>query len=334
MDRWVLLALSLFFATRGICAGHLDVLPQETIVPQCSTLEVLWDQPVRNHLHVQPNLLINVTNLFDLGIQNGTFTTYQVALPVGQNFSFAYNTLANQFLVFQSSMMTVGAGTAECLSNGNPSSSASSSSSSSSTSSSSTLTSSATAPVSTSLTAVLSPSAVPDTNSHSGSGISSGAVGGIVVGAVAVILAALGGFCLSKRRYKQKLASLEGSQHDSVTPRFLDQESGRGQAVTMISRACYHPQRTNCCLMLSPSLPNRIGYQSVRSIHHAQHGSEPICHGIAHITRAFAGLTAYDKKRKLDYISNSAPCCTANTAYGWWGARRAGRTSSCVPKLR
>ncbi|CAK5276557.1 unnamed protein product [Mycena citricolor] len=258
MDRWVLLALSLFFATRGICAGHLDVLPQETTVPQCSTLEVLWDQPSPIHLHVQPNLLINVTNLFDLGIQNGTFTTYQVALPVA-------------------SMMTVGPGTTECLSNGNPSSSASSSSSSS-TSSSSTLTSSATAPVSTSSTAVLSPSAVPDTNSHSGSGISSGAVGGIVVGAVAVILAALGGFCFSKRRYKQKLAALEGSQHDSVTPRFLDQESGRGQAVTMIS-----PYRTES--FTSP---------------------------------AFACLTAYDKKRKLDRISDSAPCCAENTAYGWW----------------
>lgn len=35
------------------------------------------------HLHVQPDDSITITNLFDLGVQNGSFTTFQVALPIG-----------------------------------------------------------------------------------------------------------------------------------------------------------------------------------------------------------------------------------------------------------
>ncbi|KAJ7161993.1 hypothetical protein C8R43DRAFT_947479 [Mycena crocata] len=93
-------------------AGDLDVFPQETVVPQCSTQTVLWSKP---HLHVQPGDSITLTNLVDLGVQNGSFTTFQVALPIGQSFSFAYNTLAEQFTVLQSSIMQVGPGTTDCL---------------------------------------------------------------------------------------------------------------------------------------------------------------------------------------------------------------------------
>ncbi|KAJ6493430.1 hypothetical protein C8R45DRAFT_928181 [Mycena sanguinolenta] len=78
-------------------AADPDVVPSGFLVPQCTVLEVAWKQP---HLHVQPSNLINVTNLVDLGIQNGTSTTFPVTLKIGQNFTFAYNTIADQFTVF------------------------------------------------------------------------------------------------------------------------------------------------------------------------------------------------------------------------------------------
>ncbi|KAJ6540602.1 hypothetical protein B0H19DRAFT_332498 [Mycena capillaripes] len=96
-------------------AGDPDVFPSEFLVPQCSVLKAVWGQPPPLHLHVQPGNDITVHNLVDLGLQSGTSTDFTVALPIGQNFTFAYNTIANQFLVFVSSLMQVGPGTTECL---------------------------------------------------------------------------------------------------------------------------------------------------------------------------------------------------------------------------
>ncbi|KAJ7321387.1 hypothetical protein DFH08DRAFT_941992 [Mycena albidolilacea] len=96
-------------------AGDPDVFPSEFLVPQCTVLKAVWGQPPPIHLHVQPGSDITVHNLVDLGLQSGTSTDFTVALPIGQNFTFAYNTIANQFLVFVSSLMQVGPGTTECL---------------------------------------------------------------------------------------------------------------------------------------------------------------------------------------------------------------------------
>ncbi|KAJ7459270.1 hypothetical protein FB451DRAFT_1563676 [Mycena latifolia] len=128
MGSWPLALLLLFCALlQSTYTADPDVFPDEDVVPQCSTLTVLWSQPPPIHLHVQPGSLINVTNLFDLGPQlNNTFTTFTVALPIAQNFSFAYNTIKNPFTVFVSREMQVGPGTTDCL---NPSSSAGPSSS-------------------------------------------------------------------------------------------------------------------------------------------------------------------------------------------------------------
>ncbi|KAJ7263628.1 hypothetical protein B0H12DRAFT_1230915 [Mycena haematopus] len=93
----ILSLLGTILATR---AADPDVFPSEFIVPQCTVLEVVWGQPPPIHLHVQPSNLINVTNLVDLGLQNGTSTTFPVTLQIGQNFTFAYNTIADQFTVF------------------------------------------------------------------------------------------------------------------------------------------------------------------------------------------------------------------------------------------
>ncbi|KAF7362938.1 hypothetical protein MVEN_00644800 [Mycena venus] len=70
---------------------------------------------VSQHLHVQPGSDITVHNLVDLGLQSGTSTDFTVTLPIGQNFTFAYNTIADQFTVFLSSLMQVGPGTTDCL---------------------------------------------------------------------------------------------------------------------------------------------------------------------------------------------------------------------------
>ncbi|KAJ6605102.1 hypothetical protein B0H10DRAFT_1957317 [Mycena sp. CBHHK59/15] len=77
MGAWLELlsiTFTIFCALRPTNAGDLDVIPQESVVPQCSLLTVRWGQ---THLHVQPEALINVTNLVDLGVQDGTSTTFQ-----------------------------------------------------------------------------------------------------------------------------------------------------------------------------------------------------------------------------------------------------------------
>lgn len=43
------------------------------------------------HLHVQPNQLINVTNLRDLGVQNDTFMIWDVDLPVNGAHASVYD---------------------------------------------------------------------------------------------------------------------------------------------------------------------------------------------------------------------------------------------------
>ncbi|KAJ7755771.1 hypothetical protein B0H14DRAFT_413587 [Mycena olivaceomarginata] len=96
-------------------ASDPDVFPSEFLVPQCTVLKAVWGQPPPIHLHIQPGSDITVHNLVDLGLQSGTSTDFTVALPIGQNFTFAYNTIANQFLVFVSSLMQVGPGTTDCL---------------------------------------------------------------------------------------------------------------------------------------------------------------------------------------------------------------------------
>ena len=75
---------------------------------------------VSQHLHVQPDSNITAHNLVDLELQTGKSTNFTVALPIGQprrflislirqlislfiigqNFTFAYNTIADQFTVF------------------------------------------------------------------------------------------------------------------------------------------------------------------------------------------------------------------------------------------
>jgi len=114
------MGLSLFLFLFGTIwttthAGDPDVFPSEFIVPQCTELEAVWSQPPPIHLHVQPGTSITVQNLVDLGLQTGTSTTFRPPFDIGTNFTFAYNTIANQFLVFQSSLMQVGPGTTDCL---------------------------------------------------------------------------------------------------------------------------------------------------------------------------------------------------------------------------
>ncbi|KAJ7910715.1 hypothetical protein B0H13DRAFT_1876435 [Mycena leptocephala] len=117
------MTLSLFLFLFGTTwtttrAGDPDVFPSEFIVPQCTELEAVWSQP---HLHVQPGTSITTQNLVDLELQTGTSTTFRPPFDIGTNFTFAYNTIANQFLVFQSSLMQVGPGTTDCLPGaGNP----------------------------------------------------------------------------------------------------------------------------------------------------------------------------------------------------------------------
>ncbi|KAJ7681258.1 hypothetical protein B0H17DRAFT_1138552 [Mycena rosella] len=114
MGPWLALALPLLLCgLHTTLAADPDVFPGDANVPQCTMLTVLWSQP---HLHVQPGNLINVTNLVDLGPQlNNTFIKFDVALKIGQNFSFAYNTIKDPFTVFQSNVMQVVSGTTDCL---------------------------------------------------------------------------------------------------------------------------------------------------------------------------------------------------------------------------
>ncbi|KAJ6602777.1 hypothetical protein DFH09DRAFT_451413 [Mycena vulgaris] len=248
MSSWLVLVLPLLCGLRGARAADLDVFPQETIVPQCATLTALWAQPPPIHLHVQPGDSISLTNLVDLGVQNNTtFTTFKVALPIGQNFSFAYNTIAQPFTVFQSSVMQVGPGTSDCLAaQADPIVSTLSSSPSVSSSvsplsgpsSSSTIASSATSASSLVPTATETTSAavVPDSatsKATSQSKLTIGAVVGIVCAIAGVFLVVLAVFWNSHRRYMKRLADLnpdrERSPPSAPAPRFLAPILGRGR---------------------------------------------------------------------------------------------------------
>ncbi|KAJ6462177.1 hypothetical protein C8R45DRAFT_1027517 [Mycena sanguinolenta] len=176
----------------SIRAADPDVFPSEFLVPQCTVLEVAWGQP---HLHVQPSNLINVTNLVDLGLQNGTSTTFPVTLEIGQNFTFAYNTIADQFTIFVSDLMQVSAGNASCL----PGQSSAPSSGASQSSQSSSL---------TSTSASSSPSR-GSSSSSSAKPFPVGAVAGSVGALAVVILLALGAFlCRWRVKSKKTMASL------------------------------------------------------------------------------------------------------------------------------
>ncbi|KAJ7487287.1 hypothetical protein B0H11DRAFT_1913449 [Mycena galericulata] len=224
MISWKVLVLPLLLlcGLRSARAGALDVLPQELIVPQCSTLTALWSQ---THLHVQPDAFINITNLVDLGVQNGTFTTFVVALPLGQNFSFAYNTLADQFTVFQSAELQVGAGTTNCLPThpGNitpnpgssaPSASSTGTASTESTSPSLTASNSVSSPVQSTPAAI-----VPESAAASGASkqvFPVGAIVGIVGAIVALFLIGFALFWRSHRRSMKLLADLRSDRERSA----------------------------------------------------------------------------------------------------------------------
>ncbi|KAJ7720171.1 hypothetical protein B0H16DRAFT_1700007 [Mycena metata] len=108
---WLVLVIPLLCSQ--LCrAFGVGVFPDESNVPQCTTLQASWDA---THLHVQPGSAINVSNLVDLGVLDTSSTNFTVALPIGQQFSFAFNTLADPFTVYTSDPMTVTAGTADCL---------------------------------------------------------------------------------------------------------------------------------------------------------------------------------------------------------------------------
>ncbi|KAJ6542519.1 hypothetical protein DFH09DRAFT_1322372 [Mycena vulgaris] len=115
MGSSLLLALLLCYM-HSTHAADPDVFPDEVVVRQCATLDVIWSQPPPIHLQVQYDTLINVKNLVDLGPQlANSFTTFQVALPIGHNFSFVYSTIADPFTVFISRLMQVAPGTTDCL---------------------------------------------------------------------------------------------------------------------------------------------------------------------------------------------------------------------------
>ncbi|KAJ6493431.1 hypothetical protein C8R45DRAFT_989764 [Mycena sanguinolenta] len=177
-------------------AADPDVFPSGFLVPQCTVLEVAWGQPPPIHLHVQPSNLINVTNLVDLGIQSGTSTTFTVTLKIGQNFTFAYNTIAEQFTVLVSDLMQVSAGNTSCLP-GQSSSGASQSLSSTSSASSSSSASQSSSSTSTSA------SSSPSVGSGSAKAFPVGAVAGSICALAVVILLALVAF-LCRWRVKSK----------------------------------------------------------------------------------------------------------------------------------
>ncbi|KAJ7445036.1 hypothetical protein FB451DRAFT_1189265 [Mycena latifolia] len=120
MISGLLLLLSLLRALSTIRAADVDVILDESVVPQCTTLKASWSQA---HLHVQPGDSITLTNLVDLDVLDTSSTTFQVFLAIsaddarrsGQNFTFAFNTLTDQFTVFQSNLMQVGPGSTDCL---------------------------------------------------------------------------------------------------------------------------------------------------------------------------------------------------------------------------
>ncbi|KAF8212721.1 hypothetical protein K438DRAFT_1957338 [Mycena galopus ATCC 62051] len=202
--------LFLFGAILATRAADPDVFPTESLVPQCSTLEVVWGQPPPLHLHVQPDSLINVTNLVDLGLQNGTSTNFQVNLPIGQNFTFVYNTIANQFTVFISNMMQVGPGTTDCLGTSASSSGQSSTSSSSGPSSSSSPSGSSVS-VPPTASASSSSTALPTASSSTTKAFPVGAVVGSVCALAAVIFITSMIFCYKRTRSRTPLPNPESS---------------------------------------------------------------------------------------------------------------------------
>ncbi|KAF7350582.1 hypothetical protein MSAN_01618200 [Mycena sanguinolenta] len=225
-----------------------DVFPTEFLVPQCTVLEVVWGQPPPIHLHVQPSNLINVTNLVDLGLQNGTSTTFPVTLKIGQNFTFAYNTIADQFTVFVSDLMQVAPGNTNCLPG---QSSAQSSGTSQSLSSTSSASSSASASQSSSLT-----STSASTSSSAGSAVNASSSGknntfpvGPVVGSVCalavVIFLLLVAFLWRWRTKSKKMTSAMASDihnpypvpHPVPQPAFL---SAQTSSIGVYSETDFH----------------------------------------------------------------------------------------------
>ncbi|KAJ7199702.1 hypothetical protein GGX14DRAFT_572732 [Mycena pura] len=186
---WLSPVLLFVCCLRVARAGDLDVLPQQSIVTQCTTLTVLWSQPPPIHLHVQPNDSITLTNLVDLGVQNSSFTTFQIMYLAGQSFTFAYNTLANQFSVFQSSLMQVGPGTTDCLDAPRPVSSTSISASGTGAATSTTPSGLAVAPA-------------------ANAGIPLAIVIGLVCATVGVVVIGLALFWHSHRKWTKSLAAL------------------------------------------------------------------------------------------------------------------------------
>ncbi|KAJ7113005.1 hypothetical protein C8R44DRAFT_882041 [Mycena epipterygia] len=249
MGPWLALVLPLLLCGLPVHAGDPNVSPQEAIVPQCFHADgyMVSDS--------SPRKTAAFYNLVDLGIQNGTFTTFQVGLPIGQNFSFAYNTLADQFTVFTSSVMQVGSGTTDCLPQSPPITSKPSSSPSSSSpvadpstppstpsstpqstsvailpgsskpatggsnTASSASSASSSAPQSA-FTAVAQNSAAASTTSGSSkSAFPVGAIVGIVCVVAAVIIIALLLFWNSHRRSMKLLAELRSDPERTAAPK-------------------------------------------------------------------------------------------------------------------
>ncbi|KAJ7244370.1 hypothetical protein C8J57DRAFT_1525222 [Mycena rebaudengoi] len=168
------------------------------------------------HLHVQPEALINVTNLVDLGNQTGTSTTFVVALPLGQRFSFAYNTIAQPFLVYVSNVMQVGTGSTDCLGLNPSSVSHAPSSVSHAPSSVSNAPSSSSSSNSFSTSSVLASPASESAGSASNTPSSKsqfpvGAIVGIVLAVLAVILIALAAFWIMHRRSMRQILNIQAS---------------------------------------------------------------------------------------------------------------------------
>ncbi|KAJ7479783.1 hypothetical protein FB451DRAFT_1449094 [Mycena latifolia] len=209
-------------------------------LPQCSTLTALWAQPPPIDLHVQPDDSITIVNLVDLGVQNNSFTTFEVALPIGQNFSFAYNTIAQPLTVFQSSVA------------------------SSATSASSVTSASNFVPTSTKST---SAAVVPDSAASTSSSrppLPAGTVIGVVCAIAGAVLLGLVLLWNSHRRSMKRLAELYSDVERSApcaAPRFLAPILGRGRSgpisrkLQYIAEICAN-RRSLCSLQRErPSAP-------------------------------------------------------------------------------
>ncbi|KAJ6629874.1 hypothetical protein B0H10DRAFT_2208444 [Mycena sp. CBHHK59/15] len=204
MTFWLALILSTTLGTLlGARAQALTFVPNDPHVPQCTTLTLFWSETPPIHLHVQPGLSITETNLFDLGVQNNTFTTFTVTLPVGFNFSFAYNTLADQFNVFQSSLLTVADGTTNCFVSSS-SASASSSTPSSTPSAPPSSSSAATTASASGAAAQASQSAAAAGSSKSSTPVGA-IVGGVLAAAVLLLIVGVVFWTIRRRRSATQL---------------------------------------------------------------------------------------------------------------------------------